>query len=73
MPETTSAVVRMSTLGVNCWLALRFVKSEQRCKKWDTCPEVCCVEFYPAERDVVNERNRRHLWEMPMRPPLRRY
>lgn len=37
-------------------------------------PEVCAVEFYPAVGDVVNERNRRHLWEVSdfMVPPLRR-
>jgi hypothetical protein len=28
-------------------------------------PEVLCVEVYPPAADVVNERNMRHLWEVP--------
>jgi len=28
-------------------------------------PHAVAVEVYPAELDVVNERNRRHLWEVP--------
>jgi hypothetical protein len=36
--------------------------------------DTCAIEFYPAEREVVNEMNRRHLWEAPasMAPPLSR-
>jgi hypothetical protein len=37
--------------------------------------EACAVEFYPTECEVVNEINRRHLWEIPdglMVPPLSR-
>jgi hypothetical protein len=33
----------------------------------------CAVEFYPPADEVVNEVNRRHLWEVPdefMVPPL---
>ena len=28
-------------------------------------PDVVAVEIFPAECDVVNEVNRRHLWEVP--------
>lgn len=28
-------------------------------------PESCCVEFFPPAWRVVDEINRRHLWECP--------
>ena len=28
-------------------------------------PDVMAIEVYPAANDVVNEVNRRHLWEVP--------
>lgn len=42
--------------------------------------DVCAVEFYPRKWEVVNEVNRRHLWEIPdvlpggveLTPPLNR-
>lgn len=34
--------------------------------------DICAVEFYPEESDVVNEVNYRHLWAIPFRPPLTR-
>jgi hypothetical protein len=37
-------------------------------------PEVCAIEFYPAESDLVNEVKMRHLWEVPpwtMTVPMR--
>ena len=37
----------------------------QRLKSEYLGPDVVAVEVYPAESDVVNERNRRHLWEVP--------
>lgn len=37
----------------------------QRAKNEMLGPEVCCVEFYPPAGRVVNEINRRHLWECP--------
>lgn len=50
------------------WDALQRIKDEY------LGPEVCAIEFYPPANDVVNERNRRHLWEAPenMEPPLSR-
>jgi hypothetical protein len=34
-------------------------------------PDACAVEFYPPAGQVVNEINRRHLWEVPADwPPL---
>ena len=34
----------------------------------------CAIEFYPPERDVINEVNMRHLWEVdPGLVPMHRH
>lgn len=46
----------------------------QRIKNERLGPEACCIEFYPPSSELVDEINRRHLWEAPetLVPPLSR-
>jgi hypothetical protein len=76
--EKIHAVVHLSQLGVNCWLALRFVESEQRCKHWETCKypekktcmaihaEIAFHEHVLAEKQNEVEDQRHVLEELRM-------
>lgn len=43
----------------------------QRIKNETLGPDVWCVEVYPAEQDVVNVANMRHLWPLDGPPDTR--
>ena len=46
------------------WDKLQAIKNEYVGK------DVCMVEFFPAQNDIVNEVNRRHFWTTIDLPPL---
>ena len=52
-------VERVNGKGGIPWDVLQALKDEE------LGPDACAVEFYPPADKVVNEVNKRHLWEVP--------